>query len=81
MQLVNGRKNANAFLAMKQWLYEINLFLQIRKIKAYLQLAPFQIPTEEKVLEFFAAVDNFFEDDGNDDKLLGVHSTFGGNRL
>ena len=42
---------------------------------------PFQIPKEEKVQEFFSAVDDFFEDDGNDDKLLGVHSTFGGNRL
>ena len=40
---------------------------------------PLQIPSEEQVQKFFHAVDDFFEEN-DDDKLLGVHSTFGGNR-
>ena len=38
-----------------------------------------QIPYEDQVQQFFAEVDDFCAEN-EDDKLLGVHSTFGGNR-
>ena len=61
----------------------VKIPIQGKKVHAFKLINYFdsilQIPYEDQVQQFFAEVDDFCAEN-EDDKLLGVHSTFGGNR-